>query len=122
MNSIGFPKMFTSSNTVTKKDYDATEQNTFLLCKTEKGEFVSDPFFGIRLKKYTFEQNNYILMDILVDELYSQIKQFMPQLIVNRKDIKIKQQGNRLVATFKAINKLDFVTNLYSIKLLQNEE
>ena len=29
-----------------------------------------DPDFGIRLKRYTFNQNNYILRDVLIDEIY----------------------------------------------------
>ena len=122
MNSINFPKMFTSSSTRISSDLSATKQNCRLLLKSEKGEFVSDPYFGIRIKKYIFDQNSYVLRDILVDEIYTQLAQFMPQLLVNRKDIQIVQQGSKVYAKFKAQNRIDFVTNMYEIVLVNPEE
>lgn len=123
MNSIGFPKMFTSSSTLIKNGLDATKQNTYLLLKTEKGEFISDPYFGIRLKRYIFEQNSFVLKDVLIDEIYSQLAQFMPQLLVRRADIEIiQQERGKIYAKFKAQNRIDFVTNMYEIVLLNPEE
>ena len=122
MNSINFPKMFTSSSTRINSGLDATKQNCRLLLKSEKGEFVSDPYFGIRIKKYIFDQNSYVLRDILVDEIYTQLAQFMPQLLVKRKDIQIIQQGSKLYAKFKAQNRIDFVTNMYEIVLVNPEQ
>lgn len=122
MNSIGFPKLFTSSSVNIKKDLEATRQNTRLLLKSEKGEFISDPYFGIRLKRYTFEQNSLVLKDVIIDEIYSQIAQFMPQLLIRRADIELIQQNNKLYAKFKAQNRIDFTTNMYEIVLLNPEE
>lgn len=122
MNSISFPNMFTTSSTLVVKDKDASMQDLKLLLASEKGELFGDPFFGVRIKKYTFNQNNYVLRDILVDELFSQIKVFAPQLTVNRDDIKITQKGNRLYATIKGINKLDFTTDMYQLELFQGDE
>ena len=122
MTSIKFPKMFTSGSTLVCNDLDATNQNCYLLLKSEKGNFISDPYFGVRLRKYMFEQNSYILRDILIDEIYTQLAQFLPQLIVNRKDIDIVQSGNKVYVKFKATNKIDFVTNMYEIVLLNPEE
>jgi len=122
MNSIKFPKMFTSSGTNVVSGLTATKQNAYLLLKSEKGTFVSDPYFGIRLRRYTFEQNSYVLRDILIDEIYTQLAQFMPQLIVRRKDITIVQRDGKLYARFKAKNVIDFVTNMYEIVLLNAEE
>lgn len=122
MNSIAFPKMFTSSGTNTKTGLDATKQNTRLLLKSEKGEFISDPYFGIRLKRYIFEQNSFVLKDILIDEIYAQLAQFVPQLLVKRKDIEIIQKDNYVYAKFKATNRIDFVTNMYEIVLVNPEE
>lgn len=121
MNSISFPNMFTTSSTLVVKDKDASMQDLKLLLASEKGELFGDPFFGVRIKKYTFNQNNYVLRDILVDELFSQIKVFAPQLTVNRDDIKITQKGNRLYATIKGINKLDFTTDMYQLELFQGD-
>ena len=122
MESISFPKMFTSSGTKIKSGLEATKQNSYLLLKTEKGEFISDPYFGIRLKRYIFEQNSFLLKDVLIDEIYSQLAQFMPQLLVNRKNIEIIQHDNKINDKFTAQNRIDFVTNMYEIVLLNPEE
>lgn len=122
MNSIAFPNMFTTTSTLVVKDKDASMQDLKLLLASEKGELFGDPFFGIRIKKYTFNQNNYILRDILVDEIFTQVKIFAPQLTINRNDIKITQKGNKLYATIKGINKLDFTTDMYQLELFQQDE
>ena len=122
MNSISFPKMFTSSSTKIVKDLDASKQNTYLLFRTEKGEFISDPYFGIKLKRYIFDQNSFYLKDILIDDITTAIAQFMPQLLVRRKDVEIIQQDSKVYAKFRAQNKLDFVTDMYQIVLLNPEE
>ena len=121
MNSIDFPKMFTTSGTRIRSDLDATKQNTYLLLKSEKGGFLY-PYFGIRLKRYTFEQNSYVLKDILIDEIYTQLAQFIPQLLVDRKDIQLIQQGEKVYVKFKALNRIDFITNTYEILILNPEE
>ena len=61
MRSIRFPNMFNTNNTNTISDFDATKQNLILLLHCEKGELFGDPYYGIRLKRYLFDQNNYIL-------------------------------------------------------------
>ena len=119
MNSISFPNMFTTTSTLVVKDKDASMQDLKLLLASEKGELFGDPFFGVRIKKYTFNQNNYVLRDILVDEIFTQVKIFAPQLTVNRNDIKVIQKGNKLYATIKGINKLDFTTDMYQLELFQ---
>lgn len=122
MNSLSFPNMFTTTSTLVVKDKDASMQDLKLLLASEKGELFGDPFFGVRIKKYTFNQNNYILRDILVDEIFTQVKIFAPQLTVNREDISIIQKGNKLIATIKGINKLDFTTDMYQLELFQEDE
>ena len=122
MRSIKFPEMFNSNSTNTIKDLDATKQNTILLLKSEKGEFVSDPYFGIRLKKYLFEQNSYILTDIILDEIYTQVALFLPQLTIRRQDINIIRDRAKLICSFKATNRLDFTTDMYSLVLYDENE
>ena len=102
MKSISFPKMISHNYVQTVSDYDATLQNMKLLLGSEKGEFVFDPFFGIRLKRYTFEQNNKILMDILIDEIYEQLVIFMPQLIIKRKDITLVSEMAKIYVNINA--------------------
>ena len=122
MNSIRFPNMFEGNSTKVVKDKAASNQDLKLLLGSEKGELFGDPFMGIRIKKYTFNQHSYILKDILIDEIYTQIKVFAPQLDVNRHDIKIIQRGNKAVAIIKAINKIDFTTDMYDLALFQVDE
>ena len=124
MKSIAFPKMFNTNSTKTINDFDATRQNTFLLLRSEKGELFGDPYFGIRLKRYIYEQNNYILKDIIIDEIYTQLALFMPQLIVNRKDIQIildKGKKATLHCQFKASNKANYEVNTYNLILYQED-
>lgn len=122
MNSISFPKMFNSTSTNVVTDYDATLQDVKLLLCSEKGELFGDPFFGIRLKRYMFNQNNYVLRDILLDEIFTQLVTFAPQLSIERKNIDIIQRGKTIYAKIKAINKVDFTTNTYELVLMQNSE
>ena len=121
MKSISFPKMFNSTSTLVKTDYDASKECIHLL-SSEKGTFKYDPLFGIRLKRYMFDQNNYILRDQIIDEIYTEMEVFTPQLSVNRSDIKIEQVGSKLTATIKATNKADYTTNLYSLALMGSDE
>ena len=72
MNSIKFPKMFTTSTTLVVKGHEATSQDMLLLFYSDKGEFVGDPFFGIRLKRFAYNPNNQVLEQMLIDEIYSQ--------------------------------------------------
>jgi phage baseplate assembly protein W len=127
MKSIEFPRMFTSSSTnVTNTSLQATMQNILSLLGSEKREFTSDPDYGISIKRYMFEQNNFVLRDIIIDEIYTQISIFIPQVIINRKDIRIRQSGigrrAKLEATIKVTNRLDFTTNMFDLVLFNNEE
>ena len=123
MKSLKFPNMI-SHNYVqtTENDYDSTLQNLILLLGSEKGEFVFDPFFGIRLKRYMFEQNNKILMDILIDEIYEQLVIFMPQLIITRKDISLVSDMAKIYVNIKARNQRDFALNKYNLVLFNSQE
>ena len=122
MKSISFPKMISHNYIQTVSDYDATLQNMKLLLGSEKGEFIFDPFFGIRLKRYMFEQNNKILMDILIDEIYEQLVIFMPQLIITRKDISLVSDMAKIYVNIKARNQRDFALNKYNLVLLNSQE
>ena len=59
---------------------------------------------------------------MIIDDLYTAIKLFMPQIIVERKDITIKSDTRgTITANIKAVNRLDFSTDMYNIVLLQSE-
>lgn len=123
MKSIGFPKMFgttTSSNLIVDKK--ATLNNLKLLLGSEKTTLFGDPYFGIKLKYYMYEQNGTILKDIIIDEIYSQIKTFIPQVIVNRKDIDIIQsEKGKLTANIRVTYVTDYTQENYSLVLFKED-
>lgn len=123
MNCISFPKIF-KTNVVTdvKKGYDATLECLKLLLMTERGSLFGDPEFGIRLRRFWYDQNSYVLRDILIDEIFDQIRIFIPQITVQRRDIKIEQEHNRCTIYIKAINKTDFQPSTYDVQLIREEE
>jgi len=122
MKSIQFPEMFTRTVTNTVSDYDATLQNLKMLLWSEKGELFGDPYFGTGIKRYLYDQNDAVLVDILIDDIYTAIVLFMPQIRVERKDIKLfRSSKGKVTAKINALNKADFSTNMYEIVLLQAE-
>lgn len=125
MRSIAFPNIFKGNSTNIVSDNKATLQNLKLLLGSEKGEFTGDPYYGVRLKRYLFDLNNTILKDVLIDEIYTQIKVFMPQINVERKNIKIinnpKGEKARLSISIKAMNKLDYTINTYNLVLYEGD-
>lgn len=118
MISIAFPDMFNRTVTNLTEDYDATLQNLKMLLWSEKGELFGDPYYGTGLKKYLYEQNDTVLKDILIDDIYTAIATFMPQVIIDRKGITITAEGNKIVALIEATNRASFETNLYNLVLL----
>ena len=122
MNSIKYPDMFSPTSTNVVEGKAASAQDLLLLLSSEKGELLGDPFFGVRLKRYIYDQNNYVLRDILSDEIFTQIRAFAPQLTVNRDDIAIMQEGSSLHARIHAVNKIDYTTDMYDLEMFEEEE
>lgn len=114
--------MINHNRVQTIEDHDATLQNIKLVLGSEKGEFKFDPYFGIRLKRYMFEQNNFVLQDLLLDEIYEQLVNFVPQITVKRNDITFEKERAKLYITIKCTNRLDFTPNTYNLVLYENQE
>ena len=120
IKSIAFPNMFTRTSTNFVTDKEATFQNLKYLILSEKGELFGDPFYGVGLKKYLFDQNDTIIKDLVLDDMYTAIATFMPQLRINRNDLKLRTgDKGEIFVDIRAINQLDFTTDLYSIVLLE---
>ena len=122
MRSYKFPKMFRSnSSQIWRADEygKATKQNVLLLLQSERGEFECDPYFGILLKHYMFNQNSYVLKDMLIDTLYTQIAIFLPQIKVSRNSIDIVSdvQKGKLYCKFSGINQIDYTHNTFNLLL-----
>ena len=122
IKSIAFPNMFTRTSTNFVTDKEATFQNLKYLILSEKGELFGDPFYGVGLKKYLFDQNDTIIKDLVLDDMYTAIVTFMPQLRINRNDLKLRTgDKGEIFVDIRAINQLDFTTDLYSIVLLETD-
>lgn len=122
MRSYKFPKMFQSnSSRIWRKDEHgkATRLNAILLLQSERGELECDPYFGILLKHYLFNQNSYILKDILIDTIYTQIAIFLPQVKVQRNSIDIIADSTRgrLYCSFHGTNQIDYTHNTFNLLL-----
>ena len=122
MRSYKFPNMFksNSSNIWREDEYGkATKQNVLLLLQSERGEFECDPYFGILLKHYMFNQNSYILKDMLIDTIYTQIAIFLPQVKVSRNSIDIIADNlkGRLYCSFSGTNQIDYTHNTFNLLL-----
>ena len=121
MYSIRFPDMVSGVNTNLVKDKEATSQNLKLLLLSDRGSLFGDPYFGTLWRKLIFEQNNEILRDIIIDDILTSIQTFMPQLLTKREDIKVISDKYSITINIKALNLLDYQTDMYSIKLMEDE-
>ena len=121
MYSIAFPEMFNSGGTILVKDKEATVSNMRLLLASWKNSLLGDPYFGTNLKNFIYEQNNIILRDIIIDDIYVSLQQFIPQVALKRKDITILNEGTAIYANINCINKLDNEVNMYQIKLTTDD-
>jgi len=122
MRSYKFPKMFRSnSSQIWRADEygKATKQNVLLLLQSERGELECDPYFGILLKHYMFNQNSYVLKDMLIDTLYTQIAIFLPQIKITRNSVDIitDVQKGKLYCKFSGINQIDYTHNTFNLLL-----
>lgn len=121
INSIAFPDMLSSTRMNVISEDDATKSNLRLLLLSPRKSLFGDPYYGNELKDVIFSQSGQIIKDLIVDEIYTSIAVFMPQLSVSRNDISIETDGIELYTTFKATNLLNYTTNLYNIKLTNND-
>ena len=121
MRSFKFPKMFNSnsSNIWRADEYNkATKQNALLILQSERGEFECDPYFGILLKHYMFNQNSYVLKDMLIDTIYTQIAIFLPQIKVSRNSIDIITSAKgKLYCSFSGTSQIDYTHNTFNLLL-----
>lgn len=122
MYSISFPKIFDGVRTKLLKDSKATASNLWLLLNSSKMSLFGDPYFGTSLKRAIFEQNDNILIDLVIDEIYTVVKTFMPQVQLLREDIVLSQEGVDIVCNMKCTDLTDYTTNMYSINLTNEEE
>ena len=122
MKSIAFPIMLGNSSTNIVKDHDATASNLKLLLLSDKTSLFGDPYFGTNIKKLIHDQNNIVIRDLVIDDIYTAITTFMPQIIVKRGDIKVTSDRSNVYVNIKCLNLIDYTTDLYNINLTSDEE
>lgn len=127
MRSIKFPQMFNTNSTRVWKSTEytkATTQNVKLLLQCERGELIGDPYFGLLLKHFMFDPNSYILRDQIIDMIYTQLVEFMPQIFVERKNISVFQdrEKGKLYCEFTGISQIDYTHNTYNLVLFDANE
>ena len=113
--------MMTESNANLIADKDAIDQNLINLLNCTKKELFGDPYFGCQMKKMLFEQQNTMIKDIFIDELYMSIINFIPQITLERKDIIIYTQDNNIFTDIKYTYLEDNTANLFSINLTADD-
>ena len=117
MYSFSFPNMLNSTTSNLLKDKESIRSNLILLLSTEKNTLFGDPYFGCELKKYLYEQAGSIIPDLLIDEIYTVIKKFIPQVNISRKDINIYVSRFTLYADIKYYYIADNTSDLFTIEL-----
>lgn len=83
-----------------------------------------DPYFGLMIKHYMFDQNGYVLKDVITDMAYQQIALFLPQIKVARKDVEVVQdrEKGKLYCNFRGINQIDYQVNTYSLVMFDERD
>ena len=122
MNAVQFPNMISNNQTSIVYDYDATLQNLSLLVLSSKKTLFGDPYYGTNIKKLIFDRNSAVLRDIVIDDLFTAITMFMPQIRVERKNITVESSGSSLYINIKAQNLLDYSFDNYTINMINIEE
>lgn len=117
MYSFDFPEMLRSNTSKLLQDKDAIRSNLKLLLYSERTSLFGDPYFGSALKRALFEQSNSLIVDLMIDELYTTIITFMPQIFLTRKDITLSCEGTDLLATVRYVYIPDNTSDLYVINL-----
>ena len=119
MYSLSFPEMFSKNGvkTMVLENHEATMSNLRLALLSTKTALFGDPDFGSLLKTKIFEQNTPILQDLVIDDIYTTILAFMPQLVLKRTDISVSTDGRDIFAEIKCTNLIDYELDTYVINL-----
>lgn len=119
MYSIAFPNIFAASKTNLVKDKEAAKNNLKLVLLSTKTELFGDPDFGSDLKRFLYEQNSIVIHDLVREEIYDAILQYVPQVRTTRDNIVIESEGTILYANIKYMYVSDRTPDMFSIQLTE---
>lgn len=120
MYSFAFPRMLNTTTANLVQDKEAIRSNMILLLSSERDTLFGDPYYGAELKKYLFEQSGAIVPDLLIDEFYTTIITFMPQVYLTRKDISVFVVDKTVYAEIRYYYIVDNTSDLFTIKLTES--
>ena len=121
MISFGWPDMVSNTKANMVEDHKATYNNLRLMLLSPRTSLFGDPYYGTELQKTIYNPNHLIIHDLVIDDIYSSIQVFIPQLALSRRDVTLKSEGNMLYGEIRATNLIDHVNNLYEIRLTDSE-
>lgn len=123
MKAFNFPNMLNNTTSdIIDDEYQATATNLRDLLLSDKYSLLGDPYYGTNLKRLLYSQNNVLLKDMIIDDIFDAIVTFMPQLRLSRNDIIVTQDGMSLRVSINAVNMIDYTNNLYEINLTETTE
>ena len=109
-----------SSNLIIDKE--AIKSNLYLLLNTERMSLFGDPYFGTALKRTIFEQSSSVVSDLLIDEIYTTIITFIPQVKLDRRNIVLRTDGKSIFADIYLTYLLDNTSDLYQVQMMKINE
>ena len=121
MYSFAFPTMLTNTRSALLSDLEAVRSNLKLTLQSERLSLFGDPFFGTQLKRLIFEQSHSIVVDLVVDEIYTTIITFIPQVYLSREDIELTTNGVDLFVTIRYVYLPNNTSDLYKINVTNYE-
>ena len=119
MYSLAFPNMFASSGAKVNliEDHEATFSNLKLALLSSKNSLFGDPDFGSLLRRKFFEQDSPLLKDLIIDDIYTTLLTFMPQLVLKRENIVVTTDKVDIFVTIKCTNLIDYELDNFTINL-----
>lgn len=122
MYSIGFPDIFNGSTVFLDKDYEAVKNNLELLLGSNRGGLYGDPQYGTKIKTVLWEQaHEYIMKELVKDDLFEAIYSYLPQIEINRDDIEVAVIDNFVQVTIKVKSDTGIKSDLVTLQFMKDE-
>lgn len=122
ITTINWPNIFNLSRTNVAQDKEAVTQSLKLLLQSEQPSLFGDPGYGVRLRKFLYDQSSNYLVELIREEIYEAIKKFIPQISVQREDITFTSDDSAKTTIYVNIvyrYVLDSVSDMLRIKLVE---
>ena len=102
------------------KEYiDLVNQNLKMLLLTSPGERIMDPFFGVGMRRFIFEQDHPNVYSDISSRIYQQVAKYLPYLELEHVDFQSQGMGNmdipantlklRIIFNIKPLNRREIL-------------